>query len=303
MEPHSLPELQRTNLTNVVLMLKILVGVEDQNFDYLSVPPEENFIFALDLLYCIGTLDKYGKITNLGEKISRLPLETSFSKSIITGCDLGCSEEVIKICSLLELRLLHKEFQISKTNTTMITCFGDHLVLLTLYNAWEDSGYSDHWGKRNKLSSSNLRHVFNMRNQVKRMVGSTKRHTKCDTQIHVISILKSFTSGFYSTISRRDAAGTYSSLLNHEKMFIHASSILRFENPSWVLFGRSSSAAKEYMIEVMVTRPSWAIQFVPRFFAAAAQYKLSRRSEYDRIEPLSTGSADPNAWRLSKRRG
>jgi len=47
----------------------------------------------------------------------------------------------------------------------------------------------------------------------------------------------------------------------------------------------------------------WLVELAPRFFKAADPYKLSRRKRMERIEPLYDRFNDPNAWRLSKRRG
>jgi ATP-dependent RNA helicase DHX8/PRP22 len=47
----------------------------------------------------------------------------------------------------------------------------------------------------------------------------------------------------------------------------------------------------------------WLVELAPRFFKPADPYKLSRRKRMERIEPLYDRYNDPNAWRLSKRRG
>ncbi len=47
----------------------------------------------------------------------------------------------------------------------------------------------------------------------------------------------------------------------------------------------------------------WLVELAPRFFKSADPYNLSRRKRMERIEPLYDRYNDPNAWRLSKRRG
>lgn len=49
--------------------------------------------------------------------------------------------------------------------------------------------------------------------------------------------------------------------------------------------------------------PPPQVELAPRFFKAADPHRLSRRKRYERIEPLYDKYNDPNAWRLSKRRG
>ena len=52
-----MPEIQRTNLSNVVLMLKSL-GIHDLvNFDFMDPPPAEALLRALEQLYALGALN------------------------------------------------------------------------------------------------------------------------------------------------------------------------------------------------------------------------------------------------------
>ena len=52
-----MPEVQRTNLGNVVLMLKSL-GINDLvHFDFMDPPPTESLMRALEQLYALGALN------------------------------------------------------------------------------------------------------------------------------------------------------------------------------------------------------------------------------------------------------
>lgn len=54
LEDNTVPEIQRTNLGNVVLLLKSL-GINDLvHFDYMDPPPHETLIMALEQLYALG---------------------------------------------------------------------------------------------------------------------------------------------------------------------------------------------------------------------------------------------------------
>ena len=60
------PEIQRTNMGNVVLMLKSL-GINDLlNFDFMDKPPPETLMKALEQLYALGALNDRGELTKLG---------------------------------------------------------------------------------------------------------------------------------------------------------------------------------------------------------------------------------------------
>ncbi|XP_055520642.1 pre-mRNA-splicing factor ATP-dependent RNA helicase DHX16, partial [Leucoraja erinacea] len=63
MEETSVPEIQRTNLGNVVLLLKSL-GINDLiHFDFMDPPPHETLVLALEQLYALGALNHLGELT------------------------------------------------------------------------------------------------------------------------------------------------------------------------------------------------------------------------------------------------
>ena len=66
LEANSVPEIQRVNLGNVVLLLKSL-GINDLiKFDFLDPPPHETLVLALEQLYALGALNHMGELTKTG---------------------------------------------------------------------------------------------------------------------------------------------------------------------------------------------------------------------------------------------
>ncbi|TEB18488.1 nucleoside tri phosphatase, partial [Perkinsus sp. BL_2016] len=104
MDENTIPEIQRTNLGNVVLLLKRL-GINDLlNFDFLDPPPAETLLKALESLYSLGALNDHGELTKLGRKMAEFPLDPMLSKTVIASDPLCCSDEVVTIVSMLSLQ-------------------------------------------------------------------------------------------------------------------------------------------------------------------------------------------------------
>jgi len=90
----TIPEIQRTNLGNVVLMLKSL-GINDLlNFDFLDPPPAETLIKSLENLYALGALNHKGELTRLGRRMAEFPVDPQLSKAIIQSEQFECTDEV-----------------------------------------------------------------------------------------------------------------------------------------------------------------------------------------------------------------
>jgi ATP-dependent RNA helicase DDX35 len=66
-----------------VLQLKSL-GIDNiLNFDFLSPPPPEMMIRALELLFSLGALNSYAKLTDpLGFQIAEFPVEPMLSAMV-----------------------------------------------------------------------------------------------------------------------------------------------------------------------------------------------------------------------------
>ncbi len=63
-------QIQRTNLGNVVLLLKSL-GIDDlMHFDFMDPPPPETLILALEQLYALGALNHMGELTTVRGTLS-----------------------------------------------------------------------------------------------------------------------------------------------------------------------------------------------------------------------------------------
>ena len=93
MEANTVPEIQRTNLGMVVLLLKSL-GINDLiKFEFIDPPPTETLMRALELLYALGALNDKGELTKLGRRMAEFPVDPMLSKAIISSEKYQCSDE------------------------------------------------------------------------------------------------------------------------------------------------------------------------------------------------------------------
>jgi len=92
----AVPEIQRTNLSNVVLLLKSL-GIRNLlEFDFMDPPPQENIMNSLYQLWILGALDNTGDLTKMGRRMVEFPLDPPLSKMLLFAHEQGgCSTEVL----------------------------------------------------------------------------------------------------------------------------------------------------------------------------------------------------------------
>lgn len=69
------PELVRSDISVYLLQLKAL-GIDNlAKFDFLSPPPADMMVRALEFLFSLRALDESAHLTALGERMAELPLD------------------------------------------------------------------------------------------------------------------------------------------------------------------------------------------------------------------------------------
>ena len=101
---NSYPEMQRSNLSAVVLYLKKL-GIDDiVHFDYMDPPAPETLMRALEQLNYLGALDDEGDLTEIGRKMSELPLDPVLARVVLAASvTYHCVNEALAIVALLNV--------------------------------------------------------------------------------------------------------------------------------------------------------------------------------------------------------
>ena len=97
--------------------------------------------------YALSALDDEGLLTRLGRKMADVPMEPPLAKMLIASVDLGCSEEILSIVSMLSVQNMfygskEKRHNQADPKAKFHQPEGDHLTLLTVYNGWKASQFS-----------------------------------------------------------------------------------------------------------------------------------------------------------------
>ena len=171
MSPTSVPEIQRVNLGFTTLTMKAM-GINDLlSFDFMDPPSPQALISALEQLYSLGALDEEGLLTKLGRKMAEFPLEPPLSKMLLASVDLGCTDEILTIISMITTgnifyRPREKQALADQKRAKFFQPEGDHLTLLAVYEAWKAKNFSGPWCFENFVQSRSLRRAQDVRKQL-----------------------------------------------------------------------------------------------------------------------------------------
>jgi ATP-dependent RNA helicase DHX8/PRP22 len=261
----------------------------------------------MEQLYSLGALDEEGLLTKLGKKMAEFPQEPPLSKMLLASVDLGCSDEIVTIIAMIQTgnvfyRPREKQTQADRKRGNFFQPEGDHVTLLTVYQAWKAKQFSGPWCVENFLQISSLRRAQDVRKQLLEIMDRFRLDV-VSAGNDLTKVRRAITAGFFFNAARKDPQGGYRTLADHQQVYIHPSSALFHQQPEWVIYNEIVMTSKEYMREVTAINPAWLVELAPRFYKSIDPAKMSKRKRQERLEPLHDRYNEPNSWRLSKRRG
>lgn len=237
MLPNPIPDIQRQNLAYTILMLKAM-GINDLlNFDFMDPPPTQTMITALEQLYALSALDDEGLLTRLGRKMADFPMEPQQAKMLIASVDLGCSEEILSVVAMLSVqnvfyRPKDKQAQADSKKAKFHQPEGDHLTLLTVYNAWKQNNWANAWCYENYIQARSMRRAQDVRKQLLGIMDRYK-HDVVSAGRDYNRVRRAICSGFFRHAAKKDPQEGYKTLVEGTPVYIHPSSALFNRNPEW----------------------------------------------------------------------
>lgn len=299
----TIPEIQRTNLSNTVLLLKSL-GVRDLlDFDFMDPPPQDTITTSLFDLWALGALDNMGELTDLGAKMNAFPMDPSLAKLLIMSEEYGCSEEMVTIVSMLSVpnvfyRPKERQEESDAAREKFFVPESDHLTYLHVYSQWKFNGYSDGWCTRHFLHPKSLRRAKEIRDQLLDIMKMQKMQmVSCGTDWDIIR--KCICSGYYHQAAKVKGIGEYINLRTSVTVQLHPTSALYGLGflPDYVIYHELILTSKEYMSTVTAVDPHWLAELGGVFYSVkekgySAREKRITETEFNRKMEIEAQMAE-----------
>ncbi|KAK7969646.1 hypothetical protein PG996_001913 [Apiospora saccharicola] len=286
----TIPEIQRTNLSNTVLLLKSL-GVRDLlDFDFMDPPPQEVITTSLFDLWALGALDNIGELTDLGSKMNAFPMDPPLAKLLIMSEQYGCSEEMVTIVSMLSVpnvfyRPKERQEESDAAREKFFVPESDHLTYLHVYSQWKSNGYSDGWSTRHFLHPKSLHRAREIRTQLLDIMKMQKMEMiSCGTDWDVIR--KCICSGYYHQAAKVKGIGEYVNLRTSVTVQLHPTSALYGLGflPDYVVYHELILTSKEYMSTVTSVDPHWLAELGGVFYSVKEKGYSAREKRITEVE-------------------
>ena len=98
------PEILRSSLAAVILRMKSLHLTDVETFPFIEPPLARAVADGYQLLQELGAVDEVNKLTPLGNKLAKLPLDPRVGRMILAALDNACLTEVLIVASALSVQ-------------------------------------------------------------------------------------------------------------------------------------------------------------------------------------------------------
>jgi len=286
----TIPEIQRTNLSGTILLLKSLRVKDLMDFPFMDPPPQEAMSTSLFDLWALGALDNIGELTDIGDKMVAFPMEPSLGKLLIMSEEYGCSEEVLTIVAMLSVpsvfyRPKERQDESDAAREKFLVPESDHLTFLHVYTQWKSNGYSDAWCTRHFLHPKSLRRAKEIREQLLDIMKMRKMEMiSCGTDWDVIR--KCICSGYYHQAAKVKGIGEYVNLRTSVTVQLHPTSALYGLGylPDYVVYHELILTSKEYMSTVTSVDPKWLADLGGVFYSVKEKGYSAREKRVIEVE-------------------
>jgi pre-mRNA-splicing factor ATP-dependent RNA helicase DHX38/PRP16 len=281
--PSPIPEIQRTNLANVVLLLQSL-GVDDiSKFDFIDSPPAETTATSLFHLWALGALDDRGKLTRLGSRMVEFPLDPPLAKMLISAGESGgpgIAIDMAIVVSMLSVpSVFYRPRERAEESDAVREKFAvpesDHLTLLNVYHQWAAHKFSDSWCTAHFIHSKAMKKAKEVLDQLCQIMREqkmiepadliTNRRTsdwdnlrKCIAQAYAAS-----------KAARMKSITEFVNLRTGTPCLLHPTSALLGLGftPEYAVYHELIMTSKEYMHCVTAVDPTWLAAAAPMFYS------------------------------------
>lgn len=288
------PEIERSNLGQIVLAMK-KVGIEDiENFDFIDPPSKSSIHQALETLTLLGALDRDGHLTSIGEFMVDLGLEPRLGRMVIEAAksEINCLNEITIIASFLEGKNIFVrplELNLEKEADRLHARFkndydSDFGVILNVWKAYVKNNYDTFWAQTNYLNEKALEEAKNLRLELLSVLRNHGLEVSelFPQKVNADALGKAITAGLIANLMIYTGKNTYKKVDGtKEEIRIHPGSVFAGanlgDNPILVsdeIF--INTQGKAYACNCLKVKLDWVRQVAPHLLSIVTTKRHTR---------------------------
>ncbi|WP_414502608.1 ATP-dependent RNA helicase HrpA [Zymobacter sp. IVIA_5232.4 C2] len=270
------PEIRRTNLAAVILSMLALRLGNIEAFPFLEPPESRAVRDGFRLLNELGAVDSNDRLTPLGRKLARLPIDPRLARMVLAGAEFKALQEVLIVVSALAVqdpreRPADQREAADQKHREWADKDSDFVSWLNLWNGFAtarddlSSSALRRWCRTHFLSYMRLREWHDTFRQLRQLAQELKlgevhprlaRDEEGKLAIEVDGMHRALLTGLLSNLGLHLENREYLGARNRRFM-IHPGSGLSKRTPKWIMAAEMLETTRLYAREVSGIKPQW----------------------------------------------
>jgi ATP-dependent helicase HrpA len=265
---YTLPELQRSNLAEVILRMISLDLGRPETFPFLDPPHKSAIKEGYQLLTELGAINDKMSLTEKGRIMADLPIDPCISRIIIEARENNCLKEIKILAAVLaiqdpRIRPVDHEKDADEAHKTFMHKQSDFMMLLNIWNSFhhvQDSVRS--WSRLKKyckayfLSYQRMREWIDLQDQLDRILNQRKDFIDNSINASYEQIHKALLAGFLRNLARKKSGQFYQGAHNRELMIFPGSHQF-LKGGQWLVAATFLETTRLYALTVAGIEPEW----------------------------------------------
>ncbi len=272
------PEIQRTNLAAVILsMLSLKLG-EVLDFPFVDAPDPRVVKDGYRLLFELGAVDGGERLSDIGRRLSRLPIDPRLGRMVLAGEQFGCLREALIVVSALATqdpreRPAEKRQAADQKHRQWDDPDSDFVAWLNLWQGFEaardelSGSQLRRWCRDQYLSYLRLREWHDTYRQLRQLVREMKLEPSSAMQpgegeegaprVDAPRLHQALLAGLLSHLGQLQPESREFLGARNRKFMLHPASGLAKKPPKWVMAGELVETSRLFARDCARIKPEW----------------------------------------------
>jgi ATP-dependent helicase HrpA len=265
--PFTDPEILRVGLAGAILQMKAMGLGDIEGFPFLDPPPKRAVDEGYRTLEEIGALDGDGKLTDIGKKLARLPVDPRVGRMILGGEQEGALREVLILAAALGVqdpreRPLAAQKQADDAHRRFRDEGSDFGSLLKLWHFFTEAQGRLTQNQLRRLCRDSFLNYMRMRewvdvhtqiSRIAREMGFQPKEAGAGNE----AVHRAILPGLLSRIGTWNAEQRVYVGARQTRFHLHPSSGLAKKPPAWVVAAELVETSKLFARTVAKVEPAW----------------------------------------------
>ncbi|MCF7709467.1 MAG: ATP-dependent RNA helicase HrpA, partial [Verrucomicrobia bacterium] len=282
------PEIQRSNLAEVILRMKAFHLGEIETFPFLNPPQPQAIRAGYNLLEELGAMDEKRELTRLGLELARLPVDPAIGRIILQARTENALAEVLVIAAGLSIqdpreRPLEQRAAADTAHMRFRSEASDFLALLNIWNEFHDTwdrlktqNQLRKFCKSNFLSYIRMREWNDTYNQLRQSLKECGRFRLNNEPASYAAIHRSILTGLIGHAAQKTSLNFYKGTMDRKFMVFPGSALFKKGlpkkkasggdapeaathggQPEWIVAGEILETSRVFAHTVAGIKPDW----------------------------------------------